>query len=441
MKKSSIIILLINFIIGTSLSAQQQLDKYFEHLFQNKKMMGSVAISFNDSIIYTKTVGLANADTKIVIDTDTKIRIGSVTKTYTAVLVLKAVEEGKLRLDDTLHSFYPQIKNAEKISIEQLLKHRSGIINFTEIPGENSWEQAFHTEEEFIDFFVHEKSNFEPGTDFEYSNTNYAVLGFILEKVYDKSFSEILEEKICRPLNLKNTYFTTETDETKKEALSYNIQNRYIQNAKVNFSNHPASGGMVSTAVELNLFLSALFNKKLISEESLEIMLPKNGGEYGMGIEKLPFSSPEGYTHGGRIENYFSEYWYFPKEKLGIVTLANAINIYSEDIQMAMLQYAYGTSPELPNFNKINKLSEKEFGKIAGTYVEKKRGFTVTISSDGKNAIFQNANSGQMFFPIDYKENHIFQYENEIQLEFFPAKKEMKLTQGNIQEYYTKLPK
>lgn len=439
MKINNLFLLFISLVVSTPLFAQHKLDAYFEHLAANKKFMGSVAISYNDSIIYAKSVGFANADTKKEINNDTKIRIGSNTKTYTAVLVLKAVEEGKLKLNDVLSSFYPQVKNAEKITIEQLLKHRSGIFNFTEIPGENEWEQTFHTEEEFIDFFVNEKSNFDPGTEYEYSNTNYALLGFILQKIYGKPFAEILDEKICRPLHLKNTYFSTETDETKNEALSYNIQNKYIQNAKVNFSNHPASGGMVSTAIELNIFLSALFDGKLISEKSLELMLPKNKGEYGLGIEKLPFSSPEGYTHGGRIENYFSDYWYFPKEKLGIVTLSNAINIYSEYIQTTMVQFVYGNAPELPDFNKTNDLSEKEFEAIAGTYVEKENGHTVTISSDGQNAIFQNSASGQMYFPIAYKGNNTFEYED-IKLEFFPATKEMKLEQGEINEHYTKLP-
>lgn len=439
MKINRFLLLLISLTVSTTLFAQHKLDTYFEHLSANRKFMGSAAIIFNDSIIYSKSVGFTNAETKNLIDQNTKIRIGSITKTYTAVLVLKAVEEEKLKLTDKLSSYYPQVKNAQKITIEQLLKHRTGIINFTEIPGENKWEQSPHTEEEFINYFVNKPSNFEPDTDFEYSNTNYALLGFILEKVYRKSFAEILEEKICRPLNLKNTYFSTETDETKNEALSYNIQDKYIQNAKVNFSNHPASGGMVSTAIELNKFLSDLFNEKLISEKNLELMLPKNKGEYGMGIEKLPFNNPEGYTHGGRIENYFSEYWYFPKEKIGIATLANAVNINTEYIQMAMLQYAYGTSPELPNFNKINELSEKEFDKIAGTYIEKNKEHTVTISSDGKKMIFQNAMSGQMYIPFDFKTNTTFDYEGEIQLEFFPDKKEMKLTQGSIQEYYVKL--
>lgn len=437
MKINNLFLSFICLVLSTPLLAQHKLDTYFEHLFANQKFMGSVTISFNDSIIYAKSVGFTNADTKKTINKDTKIRIGSITKTYTAVLILKAVEEGLIKLDDKLYSFYPQVKNAEKITIEQLLKHRSGIFNFTEIPGENQWEQAFHTEEEFISYFINEKNNFEPDTDYEYSNTNYALLGFILQKIYGKSFAEILDEKICRPLHLKNTYFSIETNETKNEALSYNIQNKFIQNAKVNFSNHPASGGMVSSAIELNVFLSALFNGKLISEKSLEQMLPKNKNEYGLGIEKLPFSNPEGYTHGGRIENYFSEYWYFPKEKLGIVTLSNAINIYTEDIQTTLLQFAYGNAPKLPNFKRTNNLSEKDFEAIAGTYMEKEKSYTITISSDGQNAMFQNSASGQMYFPIAYKGNNIFEYE-EIRLEFFPATKELRLEQGGIQEHYIK---
>lgn len=118
------------------------------------------------------------------------------------------------------------------------------------------------------------------------------------------------------------------------------------------------------------------------------------------------------------------------------MTLSNAINIETGNLQMAMLQFTYGKSPALPNFNKISELSEKEFGEIAGTYTEKEKGFTITISSDGKKMIFQNAMSGQMFIPFDCKGNHIFKYQDEIQLEFHPDKKEMKLTQGKIQEYY-----
>jgi D-alanyl-D-alanine carboxypeptidase len=192
------------------------------------------------------------------------------------------VEEQKLSLDTHLSIFYPQVKNAEKITIEQLLRHRSGIFNFTEVEGQEIWDQEFHTEAEFVNHIKNEKSNFEPNTAYEYSNTNYALLGFILEKVYQKSYAALLQEKICKPLKLSNTYFSAETDPNKHEAISYNIQNRYIENSKVNFSNHPGSGGIATTAVELNRFLSGLFEGKLISKESLVLMLPENKGEYGM---------------------------------------------------------------------------------------------------------------------------------------------------------------
>ncbi|MFC4213025.1 serine hydrolase domain-containing protein [Pedobacter lithocola] len=434
------IVLLITLTGRAQTPKQQSLDAYIDHLFKNKKMMGNVEISFKDSIIYAKSVGFSNVTTAEENNKNTKFRVGSLTKTYTAVLVLKAIEEGQLQLNDKLSSFYLYVKNAEKITIEQLLKHWTGIYNYTEIADEDLWEQKFHTEEEFINYLINEKSNFEPGTKYEYSNTNYAFLGFILQKIYNKPFAEILKEKICCPLYLKNTYFSVETDRTKNEALSYNIQDRYIVNAKVNFSVHFANGGIASTAIEVDNFLTPLFNGKLISAKSLEMMLPKNKGEYGMGIEKLPFDNPQGYTHNGRIENYFSEYWYFPKEKLGIVTLLNATNIYTSDIQTLLLQYAYGNKYEIPNSNQTDEILEKDFKQIKGTYFEKDKKAFFTISSDGKNMVFQASDAGQMFVRLEYEGNNIFEYED-MELQFFPSIKEAILTQGNIIKKYKKLSK
>ncbi len=429
--------LLLLVVISNVGNAQNKLDEYFNHLFSNNKVMGSFAISFNDSLIYQKAVGFRNSESQTPNNTETSFRVGSITKTFTAVLVLKAVEEQLLSLDTKLSSFFPEVKNAEKINIEHLLKHRSGIYNFSEIEGANAWGQKFHTEEELVNFFIQEKSNFEPGTDFEYSNTNYALLGFILQKVYHKTYSEILTEKISGPLQLKHTYYTFETDESKNEALSYSIQDTWVRNEIANFSNDPGSGGIASNPSDINKFLFALFNGKLISKESLGLMLPEEKGTYGMGIIKLTFTNPLGYYHSGRIENYISDYYYFTDENIAITSLANATNISTDEIMSTMLLYLYKQAPLLLNYKMTKELSEKAFTKISGTYFYSDKKESVTISSDGSNLIFQDSRAGQMYVPLKYKNEYTFAYED-FEVLFTPKKKKMVLKQGGIIKTYFK---
>lgn len=433
----NIFIIFVCLLAQKGVTAQSRLDAYMDHLFSNRKFMGSVAISFRDSIIYARSEGYADVARGRLLDSDTRMRIGSITKTYTAALVLKAVEEGRLKLSDSLSAWYPQWPYAGHITLEMLLKHRSGIFNFTEIPGGTAWEEQAHTQEEFIAYVSAYGSNFEPGTDYEYSNTNYALLGFILEKVYRSDFNTLLQEKIARPLDLKNTSYTVEKDTSGKEAFSYNIQDRYVRNGKVHFSNHPASGGMLSTAAEVNRFLSALFAGKIISRESLDQMLPETPGEYGMGIEKLPFNNPKGYAHSGRIENFIADYWYFPDEQLGLVTLSNATNINTDEIQMVLLQSAYGRQPELPDFDQVEGLSKEEFLQLKGTYFDSGKTRSVTISSDGKSMIFQDSRAGQMYVPFTRKAGNTFEYED-ILLHFDSDRGEVEQVQGDFRMVFKK---
>ncbi len=435
--KMRIIVVLLGIFVSTFANAQNKLDEYFEHLSENNKVMGSFAISFNDSLIYKKAIGYRNAETKHLNDNETAFRVGSITKTFTSVLVLKAIEEGLLSLDTKLSAYYPEVKNAEKITIEQLLKHRTGIYNFSEIAGANAWGQKFHTEEEFLQFFLQEKSNFEPGTDFEYSNTNYVLLAFILQKLYHKTYAEILTEKITQPLHLTRTFYTFETDENNNEALSYNIQDKLVRNEIDNFSNDIGSGGIAATPSDINKFLFALFNGKLITKESLSLMLPEEKGTYGMGIFKLSFSNPLGYHHSGRIENYISDYYYFTDEHIAISSLANATNINTDEAMSTMLLYLYQQAPKLLNYKTTNDLSEKAFKKIGGTYFVTDKKESVTISSDGTNLIFQDSRAGQMYVPLKYTKENTFTY-NDFEVVFTPKKHKMVLQQGGVTKTYFK---
>ena len=397
--------------------------------------MGSVSMIHNDSIIFEKAIGFANVEEETLNNETTGFRIGSITKTYTAVLILKAIEENKLSINHTLDNFFPQFINANKISVANLLEQKSGIYNYSEIENQEFWEQQFHTPNEIINNIASQKSTFEPGTKFEYSNSNYVLLGYILEKIYNKSYEEILKEKITSPLNLQRTYYTFETNPFKNEALSYNIQNKYIQNTTINYSNHIGGGGIVSTASEVNKFLSALFNEKIISKKSIEIMLPKEKYNYGYGIFKLPFDNPIGYEHSGRVANYISQYWYFPSENLGIVTLCNATNINPDAVQMTLLRKAFKLELNLPDFDKIDDLTKEEFSMIKGTYIESTDKDLITISSDGTNLVFQSSEIGQDYVTLIMKEKYVFEYDT-FSIQFDPSNKKLKFEQNGIIKYY-----
>lgn len=415
-----ILILYLLFFIQNSFSQtiyKQELDNYLDSLYANKKFMGSVSVFHKGQEIYSKSVGFSNVLKNTMNNHDTKFRIGSITKTFTATMIMKAVEEGKLNLDDKLSKFYPQIKNSDKITIDLLLRHRTGIYNFTENE-DQTWGEQAHTEKEIIDYVVKGGSVFNPGEKYEYSNSNYLLLGFILEKIFNRAFNTILQEKICIPAGLKNTYQTTLYNDENDEAKSYNIQDKYIINENVNFSNNKGSGSIASTPTDLNTFLAALFNGKIISKNSLEKMLPKTE-DYGYGIEKNNFQ-PKGYIHGGRVENYFSIYWSFPEEELFVSTFANATNMYPTIINDVLTRAAYRIKPQNLNFKKTNELEQNDARKLIGVYYDyRDKDATINVISDSNTLYFQESSKGAMFVPLKMINKTKYTFNNAL-FDFYP---------------------
>jgi D-alanyl-D-alanine carboxypeptidase len=152
-----------------------KLDEYFNALEKNNKFMGSVAVSQNGKLIYNRASGFSDIASNTKSDTETKFRIGSISKTFTSVLVLKAFEDSKLNLDQTIAKFFPTVKNASQITIRQLLLHRSGIYNFTDAEDYKTWMTQARTEKEMVEIIAKGASDFEPGTRTQYSNSNYVL--------------------------------------------------------------------------------------------------------------------------------------------------------------------------------------------------------------------------------------------------------------------------
>src|SRR5262245_56166437 len=172
-----------------------KLDQFFDRLAEKKKAMGSLVIAKDGNVLYTRVIGYGEikGTEKKPLTAASRFRIASITKMFTAVMILQLVDEGKLKLTDTLDKFIPQVPNAQKITIGQILAHRSGIPNVkrdqaTWTPG------APVTENEMLALIVKGTPEFEPDTKHSYSNSGYFLLGLVLEKLAGKPYAEALEE-------------------------------------------------------------------------------------------------------------------------------------------------------------------------------------------------------------------------------------------------------
>ncbi len=415
-------------IVGFSQNIDKtKLDAYLDTLGNNNKFMGSVAVSQNGKLIYTKSVGFADVESGLKVNENSKYRIGSISKTFTAVLILKAIEENKLNLNQTIDEFFPTIINADKITVNQLLYHRSGIHNFTNDKSYTDWNTHPKTEQELIKIISDAGSDFEPDTKASYSNSNFVLLSFILEKIYKKSYPKLLEEKIIKPIGLKNTYYGKKINTKDNECNSYKFTESWKIEPETDMSIPLGAGGIVSTPVDLTLFSEALFNGKLISTNSLKLMETIQD-HFGMGLFQMPFYDKTGFGHTGGIDGFGSMFAHFADNDVSFAYTANGINYNGNDIAIAVLRAVYNKPFEIPDFKSYD-ITDEELNNYLGIYSSKQIPLKITITKDNKKLMGQA--TGQLAFPLEATEKDKFKFEQAgIVMEFNPSDKTMILKQN-----------
>ncbi|MDO5104614.1 serine hydrolase [Capnocytophaga sp.] len=409
---------------------RMKLDAYFDALTAHQKFMGSVLVARDGKVLYEKSVGFANVENRVENSGNTQFRVGSVSKTFTAVLVLKAVEQGKLKLNQPLSDFFKEIKNAEKITIEQLLRHRSGIFNLTNDTSYFTWHTQPQKRSVILLKIASYNPVFEPDSKFEYSNSNYILLSYILEDIYKKSFSDLLETFIVNPLKLKNTQMGEKQSSQSEAAYSYTYKNGWEKETETDLSFVLGAGGILSTATDLKIFIRALFEGKLLEKESFEIMttLKEN---YGMGLFQLPFYDKKMYGHTGSIDGFLSIAGYFPDEKITYIRLCNGLNFNVNDIDITVLSAVFNKPFDIPSFESI-EVSEEVLNQYVGTYSKEGMPMQITIFKNGKQLMGQATN--QQAFPLEATEKNKFKFDKAgIQVEFFPETKKMILKQMGLE--------
>ena len=405
----------------------QILDKLLNTFESENKAMGTISIVKNGKEVYQKNLGYINQKTKQTPNKFTKYRIGSITKTFTATIILQQIDEGKIRLNTLLKEFFPKLPNAHKITIEDLLRHQSGLTNITQDKSIRSWITKPQTRNQMMNRFIKNGTIFEPKEKSSYSNTNFAILSYISEDIDKKSFATILQDRIIKPLGLKRTEFGKSIKSKNNEASPYYFQNNQWNfiDMETHMSAPMGAGAISSTSLDLTTFYSHLFTKNLISKKSLkELMTIKKG--FGLGVTKFKFKGLEIFGHDGGIDGFQSFALYIPKRKTAISFTLNGFSMLMMPTVVAILD-AYFVNDEALKTTASVDLKPEDLNKYLGVYSGKTFPAKVTFTKKG-NTLFAQATGQPIFKLIATKKDYFIYDAMGIQFDFNLKNKTLELT-------------
>lgn len=317
------------FLIPVTLNAQTKysiaLDKYMQSQFKINDFSGTVLIKQKGKLIYSASFGEADKEWHIKNSINSKYRIGSLTKQFTAACVLSLEEQGKLKLDDKLSKYIPDYPKGDLITIEMLLNQTTGIKDYTEIPDSGSHSDVVPLSPlQIINEFKRVPYDFTPGTRWEYSNSNYFLLGYIVEKVSGENYSDYLRKNIVQKAGLANTGMDKIDSVLQYRAKGYEYNGYSYVNAPYFVIEGPYSaGGMYSTVSDLYNWETALMDKKVLSETSVRKMITPYMGHYGYAQFIDSLEKHKRIWHNGGIPGFSSCLTYYPENDITIVVLSN----------------------------------------------------------------------------------------------------------------------
>ncbi len=341
----------------------EQLDQLMSKYFEYGKFNGSVLVSMDGVTFLNKGYGLANMEWNQANAVDTKHRLGSVTKQFTAMLILKLAEKGMLDLHEPIATYltdYPA-KTGKVITTHHLLTHSSGIPNYTALPGfirDNSMD--YFSPKDFLDFFKDLDLEFEPGTKFNYSNSGYFLLGYLLEELTEKRYEDLLTENIFGPLGMENTGYDSHSSIIPNRAVGYEKSGRSYVNARyLDMSVPYAAGSMYSTTEDLAKWDASLYTNQLLNSSFMDLFLKPHQQTqegfyygYGWGHGELPIGTSTDLaaviSHDGGINGFNTRITRIVKDKILIVMLNNTGAAPLRDIENAILAVLYDKPYKAP---------------------------------------------------------------------------------------------
>ncbi|MEM9834797.1 MAG: serine hydrolase [Bacteroidota bacterium] len=408
-----------------SASLELKIDQIFQSFAQQDDFQGAVLVGYQEKVLYENAFGLANREWDIANTVDTKFNLASISKQFTAAIILQLVEEGKLELNKTIADYYSNYRKdvAKQVTLHQLLTHQSGIPNYTSLP--QVWSDSLYrkySREELVERFVSGDLAFKPGTQYQYNNSGYLILSIIIEEVTGKPFSEVFTERIAQPLDLRFTGVDDRQDVIPKRASGYvktsagyeNVYSMYMQNLQ-------GAGNLYGTVGDLYRWNQFLHDGQLLSNKSVEKMtrpytdvnqqwIPpyENRYGYGVGVAKIQLAGRKASTmvfHSGHIRGFSGFYAHFLAEEYTVIILSNTGEVSTARMNQINLEVAQLLDESIAPVASTNRKAKKKRSTEAeDSSLERdlEKAMMAAWENSGTEAALQQYHALLENFPYDY---------------------------------------
>ena len=392
-------------------AAATRMEEIIQSYVADKQFMGTVLVARDQTVLLDKAYGFANLEWSIPNTPTTKFRLGSLTKQFTSASIFLLQERGKLKIDDPVKKYVPDAPATwDKITIYNLLTHTSGIPSFTSFPDYHSSEAIPATPEQLVARFRDKPLEFQPSEKWNYSNSGYVLLGYLIEKISGQSYEKFLQENIFTPLGMKNTGYDSNSEIIVHRAYGYTPGKVSVENAGYIDMTIPFSAGaLYSTTEDLLRWEQGLFGGKIISAASLTKMTTPFLNDYACGVFVHVDDGHKVIDHGGGIEGFNTQLSYYPDDKLTIIALGNLNGSAPDAIATNIAAAIHGEKVVLPSERKEIKVPTTVLSRYVGDY-QLSPNFVLSVRLEGDQLITKLTGQGDvniypesetLFFPKD----------------------------------------
>lgn len=347
-----------------------RMNEIVDSFTASKSFMGSVLVARDGKTLLNKGYGYANLEWNMPNSPTTRFRLASLTKQFTAASILLLQERGKLNVEDPIRKYLPDAPPAwDKITIYNLLTHTSGIPSYTFFPDQASLETQPITSMQLVARFWNKPLDFQPGERFFYSNSGYAVLGYLIERLTGQSYGDFVAQNIFKPLGMTRSSYGSSSAVLSERASGYISGPGGPLNAKfTDLSMSYAAGGLYSTTEDLLLWEQALFSGKLLSPASLQAMTKpfKEGYAFGLVINRE--AGHKIIEHNGSVEGFNNQMTYYPEDKVVVIVLGNLTSPAIDEFAPKLAAVARNEKVILISERKEITLSPEALTTFTGTY-------------------------------------------------------------------------